>query len=193
MNAHAGTGSGRWAAVITLSGVLVVLVTAGLYWFQPWKLWTDHVVDEPLSRIAALESTSVATIPFSLPVAGSVPSHQVVLLADGELISQEHSTTGSVELIRLASGRRVLTLENLRTSNGPALHVWLTDAPVLPEAAGWAVFDDGRHLDLGQLKGNIGDQMYPVGDDVDLGGYSSVTIWCERFSVSFGAAELSGA
>jgi hypothetical protein len=53
------------------------------------------------------------------------------------------------------------------------------------------VFDDGRHVDLGELKGNIGSSNYPVPADVDLAGLRSVTIWCNRFSVSFAAAALS--
>ncbi|SHL39183.1 Electron transfer DM13 [Pseudonocardia thermophila] len=55
---------------------------------------------------------------------------------------------------------------------------------------GWHVFDDGRRVDLGGLKGNIGSSNYPVPTDVDLTELSSVSIWCERFSVSFAAAEL---
>jgi hypothetical protein len=45
-------------------------------------------------------------------------------------------------------------------------------------------------VELGKLKGNRGDQVYPIAADVDLSAYRSVTIWCKRFSVSFGAAEL---
>jgi hypothetical protein len=56
---------------------------------------------------------------------------------------------------------------------------------------GWHVFDDGAYVDLGRLKGNRGDQNYPVPADVDLGRYRSVTIWCDRFNVSFGAAALT--
>jgi hypothetical protein len=82
-------------------------------------------------------------------------------------------------------------LENLDTSNGPALHVWLADAQVLPGKDGWGVFDDGRHVDLGDLKGNRGNANYPLPAGLDLAQYRSVTIWCERFNVSFGAAALS--
>lgn len=112
------------------------------------------------------------------------------MLQTGKLITHEHETSGTVRIVQLADGRRVLTLENLRTSDGPALHVWLTDAPVVDGEDGWKVFDDGRFADLGDLKGNIGNQVYPLPEDLELSQYSSVSIWCERFSVSFGAAEL---
>jgi Electron transfer DM13 len=58
-------------------------------------------------------------------------------------------------------------------------------------AAGWRVFDDSTHLDLGPRKGNKGGQNYTVTADVDLSRYGSVTIWCARFDISFGAALLT--
>jgi Electron transfer DM13 len=82
---------------------------------------------------------------------------------------------------------------DLETSNGPLLKVWLTDQPVIEGEAGWHVFDDGRHLDLGDLKGNIGSANYPIPADADLAALTSVTIWCDRFDVSFGAATLTPA
>ena len=65
--------------------------------------------------------------------------------------------------------------------------MWLTDAPVIEGADGWFVFDDGDYVDLGALKGKKGNQNDPIPASVDLSGLSSVSIWCERFSVSFGA------
>jgi hypothetical protein len=53
------------------------------------------------------------------------------------------------------------------------------------------VFDHSRHVDLGPLKGNKGSQNYPLPADLDLTRYRSVTIWCARFHVSFGAADLT--
>ncbi|MEV5314031.1 DM13 domain-containing protein [Streptomyces sp. NPDC052610] len=149
----------------------------GLYWFQPWKLWQDETVQE------ALPGTSTA------PAAQAAPT----TVADGDLISHEHTTSGTVKLIRLADGSHVVRLENLDTSNGPDLRVWLTDAPVKEGRAGWHVFDNGTHVSLGTLKGNKGSQNYPVPEDIDPSRYRSVTIWCDRFDVSFGAAELTGA
>ena len=82
-------------------------------------------------------------------------------------------------------------LLNLSTSDGPDLWVWLTDQKVVTNSSGWHVFDDGRYLQLGRLKGNRGNQVYDVPSTADLAGYRSVTIWCRRFTVSFGAAELT--
>nr|BFE70078.1 hypothetical protein GCM10020092_033790 [Actinoplanes digitatis] len=112
-------------------------------------------------------------------------------IARGTFVSHEHDTTGTVRVVRGPDGSRHLRIEDLDTSNGPALKVWLTDAPVLAGRDGWYVFDDGRHVDLGALKGNKGSQNYPIPAGVDLSAYRSVSIWCARFRVSFGAAQLT--
>lgn len=170
----------RRPLVRVLIGVAAVLFVAALLVFEPWKLVIDNRVDE--------------AVPVAAPaaVAPAVPAAPVgpVVLARGAFISHEHASSGAVALLRLPDGSRVLRLEDLHTSNGPLLKVWLTDAPVIEGSAGWRVFDDGRHLDVGELKGNIGSSNYAIPADADLTGLSSVTIWCERFSVSFAAAAL---
>lgn len=174
-------------------GALVVAVAGvgfGLYWFQPWKLWQDETVQEALPGAAAT-SAPPASAPSAAPSPKPEPAPQTA--ASGELISHEHATSGTVKLVRLADGSHVVRLENLDTSNGPDLRVWLTDAPVKEGTAGWRVFDDGEYVSLGKLKGNKGSQNYTVPADVDPSRYTSVSIWCDRFDVSFGAAELARA
>ncbi|MEE1940814.1 DM13 domain-containing protein [Streptomyces sp. TRM 70361] len=185
-----------------VAGVAVLAVVAagvGLYWFQPWKLWQDETVQEALPAAADTAAPPTASAPSGdaspVPSPSSTPSapQEPRTLAGGDLISHEHTTSGSVRLLRLADGSHVLRLEGLDTSNGPDLYVWLTDAPVKEGRAGWSVFDDGKYVSLGKLKGNKGDQNYPLPDDVDPAGFTSVSIWCDRFDVSFGAAELTRA
>jgi predicted alpha/beta hydrolase len=53
-----------------------------------------------------------------------------------------------------------------------------------------ATVQQAGFIDLGVLKGNIGNQNYSLGSDLDLGKYRAVSIWCKRFSVNFGAAAL---
>ncbi|MFR9804701.1 DM13 domain-containing protein [Pseudonocardia sp. RS010] len=175
---------GRWrrrSVVVPAVVVLTLVVAAGLAWFEPWKLVVDESVAEPAPAAAAAPAGDGA--------AGSVAGP--IVLGSGALVAHEHATTGEAQHLALPDGSRVLRLEDLVTSNGPRLRVWLTDAPVLPGREGWHVFDDGRYLDLGPLKGNLGSANYPVPAGADLAGLTSVSIWCERFSVSFGAATLA--
>ncbi|WP_078622011.1 DM13 domain-containing protein [Streptomyces sp. NRRL S-244] len=174
-----GTGAGKRRRRPLLAGVLIaatLVLGAGLYWAQPWKLWQDSTVNEALPTASTTSAASAAPAPRTI--------------AQGTLISHEHSTTGTAKLIKLPDGSRTLRLENLDTSSGPDLRVWLTDAPVKEGSDGWFVFDDGKYVSLGKLKGNKGDQNYEIPADVNLADYSSVTIWCDRFNVSFGAAAL---
>jgi len=173
--------------LVAIGVVAVAVLAAGLAWFQPWKLWVDQRVDDPLPAVAVEPLPSPAAIPrTAVPTATSGPR----LLSRGELISHEHATHGTVSVVQQPDGQRVLAIAHLNTSNGPDLHVWLTDAPVRPGRDGWHVFDDGRHVSLGTLKGNVGNQVYSIPRSVDLSRLTSVTIWCARFDVSFGAAQL---
>ena len=149
-----------WGAVIVL-----ILGGFGLYWFQPWKLFTSSRVDE-------------------------IPAAASVAVASGTLITHEHTTSGKAELMRLPDGRHQLVLRDLATSDGPDLRIWLSDQPVVEGQAGWRLFDDGKWVELGRLKATHGTHVYDVPDGADVTQYTSVTIWCKRFAVSFGAAAL---
>jgi hypothetical protein len=179
----------RPAVLLPIATVLVALVTAALVLFQPWKLVIDEVVDE------ALPSVSEPVAPASGPSEPAAPSAAPgpVEVGSGVFVTHEHETTGSVRLLTLPDGTQVLRIEDLDTSNGPDLRVWLSDQPVLDGRDGWFVFDDGAYLELGRLKGNRGSQNYVVPPGTDLDSLTSVSIWCARFSVSFGAAELRSA
>lgn len=161
-----------------------------LYWFQPWKLVTDRTVDDALP-IVEVTPTASAGSPFPAPAASStaVPAGDRILAA-GDFVTHEHETTGRVEVVRRADGRQLLVIRNLDTSNGPDLRVWLTDQPVIGGRAGWHVFDDGRWFEVARLKGNRGNQVYKLPASFSPADFRSVSIWCKRFAVSFGAAEL---
>ncbi|HVQ95123.1 MAG TPA: DM13 domain-containing protein [Mycobacteriales bacterium] len=190
----------RKPVVLALGAVAVLVAGAGLALFQPWKLWVDTTVNEAVPTASASQPvpsgrpvpSGQAVRPDGAAGRSTAPAGGPVTLASGQLISHEHATSGTVRIVGLPDGSRVLRLESLDTSNGPDLRVWLTDAPVIRGSAGWHVFDDGGYLSLGRLKGNKGNQNYPLPADLDLSRYVSVTIWCDRFNVSFGAATLTG-
>ncbi|MBP2334965.1 hypothetical protein JOF41_001143 [Saccharothrix coeruleofusca] len=177
--------------MIGVLAVGLVVLAAGMYWFQPWKLWVDEAVHEDLALPSRTQQAE-DQLPSDAPSSAVSPTpSEPRTLATGALISHEHETSGTVRIVRLPDGALVLRLEDISTSNGPDLHVWVTDAPVKPGKDGWGVFDDGAYVSAGKLKGNKGSQNYELPADLDLDRYSSVTIWCDRFDVSFGAAELA--
>ena len=106
----------------------------------------------------------------------------VATLVEGTFVDRAHPTVGIAKVIS-DGNQRFLRLEGFKTDNGPDLNVYLATGP--------ADGSPGEFVDLGNLKGNVGDQNYEIGDDVDLAAYTSVFIWCVRFSVAFGAAELA--
>ncbi|NML51589.1 DM13 domain-containing protein [Streptomyces sp. R302] len=161
-------------------------------WFKPWTLWVDETVNEALPTSAPPTEAAVPTAPTASATTSSAPAPAgPTTVAEGSFISHEHDTSGTAKVVRLADGTHTLRIEGLDTSNGPDLRIVLSDAAVVEGKAGWHVFDDGRHVTLAKLKGNKGDQNYALPADVDWSQYTSVSIWCDRFDVSFGAAALA--
>lgn len=150
-------------------GALVALAIAAALVFQPWLLFVDVRVDD------------------EIPLASAAP----VELSHGALISHEHETTGTVRVIQLPDGARQLAIENLDTTNGPDVHVWLSAGPVVEGFDGWFTAGGHAYVDLGKIKGNQGNQVYDIPADVDLSTYPTVDLWCVQFAVSFGAAALT--
>lgn len=179
-------------------GVLVVGLTAigtGLYWLiqaWQWQTWDDDVNEaQPPAAEALKEQHSQATDKTLRSTSQLGP----LTLAEGDLISHDHPTAGKVKVVEMPDGSRVLRMENLNTSStsGQDVRVWVTDAPVKPGEAGARVFDDGAYVSLGDLKSNQGNQDYKLPANLDLDRYTSVSIWCDTFAVSFGAAPLTSA
>jgi len=174
----------RRPATWIVLALLAVLAGFGLYWFEPWRLVTNTTVNDAITAPTSAATASAAPEPSASPTGP-------VIELRGTFVTHEHDTTGEARIVRHPDGRRQLELVNLDTSDGPDLRVWLSDQPVTAGTAGWRVFDDGRWVELGKLKGNKGNQVYDVPADADPTTLRSVTIWCKRFSVSFGAAALS--
>jgi hypothetical protein len=110
-----------------------------------------------------------------------------MVLGKGDFRGLAHETKGLAAVYQLPDGKRLLRLSNFETSNGPDVHVYLVAAEVAKDNA---TVKQAGFIDLGSLKGNKGDQNYEVPADADLNKYKSVSIWCARFGVNFGAATL---
>ena len=180
------------------SAAFLVSLVAGMLLFQPWRLFTSSSIDEPLTQGPA--ATAPAGSPQAgSPQAGSLPAASLPapaataatgpnVLATGPFQSQEHPTSGSASLVQLPDGSYVVRLENLASSDGPDVKVWLSDL----EAGGdWFKYRSARFLDLGPVKATHGNQNYAVPPGTDLTGLDTVVLWCDRFSVAFGSAALA--
>ena len=145
--------------------VLAIVLFVAWYWFRPERLAVNRTVNE------------------QFPAAnGDSPA-----LESGTFHSVLHPTTGTATIYRVADGGRILRFTNFRTSNGPDVHVYMVAADDAKDAA---TVQKSGFVDLGVIKGNIGDQNYTLDSDLDLAKYRAVSIWCKRFSVNFGAAPL---
>lgn len=129
---------------------------------------------------AGSEADAPATPPTT-----AAPTVQV--LAQGSFVPRDHPASGTASVLGDGTDQRFLRFEDFATDNGPDLNVYLSTAPA---DADQGAFDDD-FVDLGDLQGNVGDQNYEVPADVDLSRYRTVVIWCVRFGVAFGAADLA--
>ena len=154
----------KWKIIIPI--VVVALIVAW-YIFRPERLYVNRPVDE------------------AMPTAPGVTAPQPV--ESGRFYSILHPTAGAATIYQIGNGTRILRLTNFSTSNGPDVHVYMVAADDAKDAS---TVEKAGFVDLGVIKGNIGDQNYTLGSDFDLAKYRAVSIWCKRFSVNFGAAPL---
>ena len=98
-----------------------------------------------------------------------------------------HKGSGEAILYRSEDGSHLLRLENLNVTNGPDLHVLLSPHPNPDNRE--EVKAPG-HFSLGPLKGNRGNQNYPIPADMDASSIGSVIIYCVPFQVIFTIAPL---
>ena len=152
---------------IAIATIFVGLFVAW-YAFRPERLFINQRVDE------AMPATN--------------GSSKIEAIESGIFYGVAHPTGGTATIYRMGDGPLMLRFTNFKTSNGPNVHVYLVGADEPKDSE--TVLHSG-FIDLGPIKGNIGDQNYALGSDVDLSKYHSVSIWCQRFRVNFGAASLT--
>ena len=155
-------------------GVGIVALAIAWYAFRPELLFVNKTVTEEFPGGPAMASIEKG------PIA----------VTKGNFKGLAHETKGLASIYQLADGKRTLRLTEFATSNGPNVHVYLVAVEV--EKGNDAVKEAG-FIDLGSMKGNIGDQNYEIPADADLSKYQTVSIWCARFGVNFGTAALASA
>lgn len=142
-----------------------IAAIAAWYAFRPERLFINQRVNEQFPTASAATTK----------------------LATGVFHSNAHETRGTAAVFQLADGKKTLRLTNFETSNGPDVHVYLVAAE---DAKDNDTVTKAGFVDVGTLKGNIGDQNYDLPANIDIAKYRAVTIWCKRFSVNFGTAPL---
>ena len=181
-----------WFAIVLVAGALltrrrtslrpplavgfgVVAAAATILLGRP--MFVDDVVDERVVTAAPQPAASAAA-------SRATPARNIQV-ASGTFRPVAHRGTGTASVIKLTDARRVLTLTDLDTDNGPDLRVYLSTGD--PARGG----ELGDFEDLGALKGNKGSQQYALPAKADLERFSTVVIWCRAFSVAFTAASLN--
>jgi hypothetical protein len=167
-----------------LIAAAVVFGAAGWYAFRPERLFIDKTVNESL----AAEVAAPANAPAAGATMAAAPAAEPTALARGTFHSNAHETNGTATVLDVGNGRRVLRLTSFATSNGPDVRVYLVAAADVTDDA---TVKRAGFVELGPMKGNVGDQNYEIPAGVDLAKYRTVTIWCKRFSVNFGSAPLA--
>lgn len=169
------------------------VIAAGLAWWLGSPLILDRAVDETFPTVAAaptdrtdrvldpMEPSSRTERQNQQDGGTSSPTTAPgapVALAEARFAGADdfHQGRGTATVYELEDGSLVLRLTDFEVTNGPDLRVTL--------------FDGSEYLDLGALKGNIGDQNYQIPAGTDLADYSSVVIWCRAFDVVFATASL---
>ena len=142
-------------------------------------------VEERLHELAALMPDKA--MDDDMP--SSDGSTTAKVLREGQFVDADsfHKGSGKVTIYRLPDKKRILRFEDFKVTNGPDLHVILSSNPNPTNKSD--IGDD--YIDLGSLKGNLGNQNYDMPANAKLSKYKSVVIYCQPFHVVFATATLS--
>ena len=149
---------------------------------------SDELIDDMNEFMADNETPLELEAAEAMP-AMAVAEPEIVTLVEGSFVDRSHPGEGIAKVLNDGSEQRFLRFEEFETDNGPDLFVYLTSAPADAPSGDFGV--DGEFVNLGRLTGNIGPQNYEIPVDVDLDRFSTVVVWCRRFSVAFTAADLA--
>lgn len=174
---------------------LAIIVGLPVAWYLLSPLWINVEVDEsfptaaPDVSVQATQAMSTAMAEPTKMMEEAMPDAEMNIIAQGSFYDIIHVGSGQALIYQLADGSRFLRLQDFEVDNGPELHVYLVPIDPVPSSIGAEI---PGSVDLGFLKGNIGDQNYEIPVDLDLSQFKSVVIWCQPFRVPFIAAPLAG-
>ncbi|NIM92125.1 MAG: hypothetical protein GTO18_00200 [Anaerolineales bacterium] len=175
--------------LLIFGGAVAVIIVGAVAWYLGSPLFIDRTVEEEFPIALATEMMETAVAMPDKEMDDEMPSgEQPVVLRSGEFVGADsfHLGSGTAMIFELSNSDRLLRLEDFMVTNGPDLHVLLATGskPTGRE-------DLGEYVDLGELKGNVGNQNYEIPDNLDHNAYRSVVIYCVPFHVVFATAELT--
>ncbi len=145
---------------------------------------TRAEVDSAMETMSKLDDEMQEAMPLEMT--------RATVIADGPFqdVDSFHKGSGWAKIYRLPDGSHVLRLEDFRVTNGPDLRVILSPHP---NPTGRGDVTATGYLELAKLKGNVGNQNYPLPEGIDPGAFNSVVIYCKPFHVLFSTARLESA
>lgn len=167
-------------------GIVVVLVIAWAI-FRPETAFVDKKVNEPAPNMRMNDKKTMMPKEDMGMKQDNMDMKMEMVLGKGMFHNGEHDTSGMATIYQLGDNKNVLRLSDFTTSNGPDVHVLLVENKDVMKSSDVMI---EKAVDLGSIKGNMGNQNYDTPANIDVSKYHSVVIWCKRFHVSFGAAPL---
>jgi hypothetical protein len=113
------------------------------------------------------------------PLNDTVDTTQAMPVNNGEFINGPYGTVSGKATVYKQDVGLVLALQNMRISNGPQLHVYLSKE-VQPV----------NFIDLGSLQSTNGNQLYKIPGDPDFSQYRYALVHCKKYNHLFGSAKL---
>ncbi|MCY3799450.1 MAG: DM13 domain-containing protein [Chloroflexi bacterium] len=111
---------------------------------------------------------------------------RALMSGDFQELDALHWGAGKATIYELTDSTRILRFEDFSSARGGDVRVYLARDPQPLSAL--QLGDD--FLDLGRLKGNVGDQSYFLPTDHDLSAYKSAVVFCRQFNMSITVATL---
>lgn len=158
--------------------ILILILVAAFLWWTVSPLFIQKEVNDELPG-DLLESLAKSAIGDMANTTENDPSTTSLLgpfpIKDTDL----HPASGEVVVIN-SPGKSIIRYKDYQGTNGPDLFVYLAKD-----------LEAKEFVNLGRVRGNLGNLNYTVPDGIDISEYQYVLTWCKAFGVLFDYAELN--
>lgn len=148
--------------------IIVIIILGVAYWLIS-PLFRVVKLNEGLPTVNT-PSTSTPETPPAAPTP--------VVLREAPMLPHDHDVEGKASIIKLGTAT-YLRFENLKTVNGPDLHVYLS-----------ADLENKDSIHLSKIKATEGSVNYLLPEGIDISKYNNALLWCRAFNVLFSYAKL---